>query len=402
MEMCLALTDAKIRALKPRAKAYKQADFNGLYLYVTAKGSKLWRFKYRHKGKEGLLSFGPYPDISLKDARKMRDDARAQVANDLNPATVKRAEKAQEIGKTENTFNKVADQFVYKSEKDGKSDATLKKLKWLLEEARKDFGNMPITDITSPIILKTLRKREKTEHYETAHRMRSRIGGVFRFAVASGICDNDPTYALRDALIRPQVQHRAAITTEEEMKDLLTAMDEYTGSRQTVIALKLLIQFACRPGEIRQSQWNEFDFEKRIWNVPKERMKMRRAHQVPLPQCSIDLLNELKELTGWGEFLFPAQTTSKKPMSDNTLTQALRRMGFKKEKVTPHGFRSTFSTFANESGLWNPDVIEAYCARQDRNAVRRAYNRAAYWNERVKIAEWWEEFLKSITTQDDK
>lgn len=396
MEMCLALTDAKIRALKPRAKAYKQADFNGLYLYVTAKGSKLWRFKYRHKGKEGLLSFGPYPDISLKDARKMRDDARAQVANDLNPATVKRAEKAQEIGKTENTFNKVADQFVYKSEKDGKSDATLKKLKWLLEEARKDFGHLPITEITAPMILKTLRKREATGHYETAHRMRSRIGGVFRFAVASGITNNDPTYALRDALIRPKVTHRAAITTEDGLTELLKAIEDYTGSRQTIIALKLLMQFACRPGEIRQARWGEFNFEKRVWAVPKERMKMRRPHKVPLPQSSIDLLMELKESTGWGDLLFPAQTSSKKPMSDNTMNQALFRMGFKKDEITPHGMRSTFSTFANESGLWAPDVIEAYCARQDRNAIRRAYNRSIYWDERIKLAEWWADTLESF------
>jgi len=397
--MCLALTDAKIRALKPRAKAYKQADFDGLYLYVTVTGSKLWRFKYRHKGKEGLLSFGPYPDISLKDARNMRDEARVQVANGLNPATVKREEKAQEIGKTENTFNKVADQFVHKSEKDGKSEATLKKLKWLLEEARKDFGHLLVTNITAPMILKTLRKREATGHYETAHRMRSRIGGVFRFAVASGITDNDPTYALRDALIRPKVTHRAAITTEDGLKELLKAIEDYTGSRQTIIALKLLMQFACRPGEIRQARWDEFDFEKRIWSIPKERMKMRRPHKVPLPQSSLKLLEELKQLTGWGELLFPAQTSSKKPMSDNTMNQALFRMGFKKDEITPHGMRSTFSTFANESGLWAPDVIEAYCARQDRNAVRRAYNRAAYWDERVKIADWWAAILAGLTVR---
>ena len=221
--------------------------------------------KYRFNGKEGKLSFGPYPDISLKEARSLKDQARSQLANGFNPATVKRQTIADELGRTEHTFNKVADQFIHKSIKDGKSEATLKKLKWLLLDARSDFGPLPITDITAPMILKTLRKREKLEHYETAHRMRSRIGGVFRFAVASGITDNDPTYALRDALIRPQITHRAAITTEGGLKELLKAIDDYSGSRQTIIALKLLMQFACRPGEIRKAKWEEFDVEKQIW-----------------------------------------------------------------------------------------------------------------------------------------
>jgi len=363
----LALTDAKIRALKPKDKAYKVSDFGGLYINVTAKGSKLWRLKYRFNGKEGKLSFGPYPDVSLKDARSMKEAARAQLAKGINPSLAKQAAKQEELGRMEHTFNKVADQFVNKVTKDGKSPATLKKLVWHLKEARSDFGHMPITDIKAPIILKTLRKREKLGHYETAHRMKSRIGGVFRFAVASGITDNDPTYALKNALIRPKVTHRAAITTQEGLKELSKAIEDYTGSRK----------------------WEEFDIEKQIWSIPADRMKMRRAHKVPLPKSSLRQLEELRELTGWGDLLFPAQTSSKKPMSDNTMNQALFRMGFRKDEITPHGLRSTFSTFANESGLWAPDVIEAYCARQDRNAVRRAYNRSIYWDERVKLADWW-------------
>jgi len=386
----LALTDAKIRALKPKEKAYKVSDFGGLYINVTAKGSKLWRLKYRFNGKEGKLSFGAYPDISLKDK------ARSQLANGLNPSVVKRQAHEEELGRTEHTFNKVADQFIHKSIKDGKSEATLKKLEWLLKDARADFGHMSITDIKAPTILKTLRKREKLEHYETAHRMRSRIGGVFRFAVASGITDNDPTYALKDALIRPKVTHRAAIVTEDGLKELLAALEAYNGSPMTIIALKLLMQFACRPGELRQARWDEFDIEKRVWSVPPDRMKMRRPHQVPLPKTSLSLLEELRALTGWGELLFPAQTSSKKPMSENTLNQALRRMGFTPEQVTSHGFRSTFSTFANESGLWNPDAIEAYCARVDRNVTRRSYNRSLYWDERINIADWWSNELAKM------
>jgi len=389
----LALTDAKIRALKPKGKTYKVSDFGGLYLSVTSKGSKLWRQKYRFKGKEGTLSFGPYPEVSLKEARDQRDEA---LKKGFNPADLKREAAAKELGKSEHTFNKVADNFVIKLTKEGRSPATLSKLDWLLKDARKDFGHMPIAMITAPIILKTLRKRESQEHYETASRMRSRIGGVFRYAVASGITDTDPTYALRDALIRPTVTHRAAITDKDGLRELVAAIEDYRGSRQTAIALKLLMQFACRPGEIRQAKWEEFDSAEGVWSIPSTRMKMRRPHKVPLTASAILLLEELKEMTGWGEFLFPAQTSSKKPMSDNTMNQALVRMGFRKDEVTPHGFRSTFSTFANESGLWAPDVIEAYCARQDRNTVRRAYNRSLYWDERVKLAAWWAAYLAQL------
>ncbi len=392
----MALTDAKIRALKPRDKAYKASDFGGLYIYVTPKGSKLWRLKYRNNGKEGKLSFGPYPDVSLKDARQLRDEAKANLKKGQNPAEIKREEKAEQLGQYEHTFNKIADGFVEKLTKEGRSPATLSKLKWLLEDARRDFGRLPITAITAPMILKTLRKREKLEHYETASRMRSRIGGVFRYAVASGITDNDPTYALRDALIRPTVTHRAAITDKETLAELLKSIEAYTGHRETVIALKLLMQFACRPGEVRKARWDEIDFEKRVWQLPANRMKMGKPHAIPLPDNALALLAELRELTGWGALLFPSQLCSKKPMSENTMNQALVRMGFKKSEVTPHGFRSTFSTLANESGLWNPDAIEVYCARLDRNATRRAYNRSLYWDERVKIAEWWADVLAKL------
>jgi len=280
--------------------------------------------------------------------------------------------------------------------KEGRSKATLTKLTWLLNDARADFGHMPIADITAPVILKTLKKREKLEHYETARRMRSRIGGVFRYAVASGITDTDPTFALQDALIRPKVTHRAAITDKDALTELLRKIENYSGQPTTVIALKLLIQFATRPGELRHARWDEIDYAAKVWHIPASRMKMRKPHSVPLPDTALALLADLQELTGWGELLFPAQTSSKKPISENTLNQALRRMGFTADQVTSHGFRSTFSTFANESGLWNPDAIEAYCARMDRNAVRRAYNRSLYWDERVRMADWWAGELQDI------
>jgi len=190
-------------------------------------------------------------------------------------------------------------------------------------------------------------------------------------------------------LIKPTVKHHAAITDKARLKEYLKALESYGGKAETRIGLKLLILFAARPGELRKANWEEFDLEARVWNVPEERMKLRKPHAVPLSENALALLAELRELTGWGELLFPSLGSSKKPISENTFNQALRRMGFGLEEVTSHGFRTTFSTFANESGLWSPDAIEIYISHQDKNAVRRTYNRAAYWEERVMIANWW-------------
>jgi len=395
----LPLTDAKIRALKPKDKAYKVADYDGLYVNVSKSGSKLWRFKFRLDGKEGLLSFGKYPDLSLSEARYLRDEARRKVVKGINPAAAKQAAKRAKKAKSEHTFAKFANLFLAKQLKEGKSDATIRKKEWLLRLAMDDLGDMPINDVTPQTVLATLKKREAMGHYETVRRLRSTISAVFRYAVASGVAETDPTFALKDALIKPTVKHRAAITDRVKLAEYLRALESYGGKVETKIGLKLLLLFASRPGEVRKARWDEFDIENRIWNVPAERMKMRKPHSVPLSDAALRLLAELKELTGWGELLFPSLSSSKKPISENTLNQALRRMGFRQDEVTSHGFRSTFTTFANESGLWNPDAIEAFCARQDSNAVRRAYNRSLYWEERVNMANWWSKELRTLSGQ---
>lgn len=392
----LPLTDRKIKALKPRSKPYKAFDFDGLFLLVTVKGSKLWRFKYRFEGKENALALGKYPYVTLQHARFQRDEARTSLARGVDPAAERRQAKAEGKEKAKHTFRIFAEKFLAKELKEGKSDATIQKKEWLLGLAIDDLGDLPINEINAQTVLKTLKKREAMGHYETVRRLRSTISAVFRFAVASGVAETDPTFALKDALVKPTVKHRAAITDEETLKRYLTALNSYGGKPETRIALWLLMLFACRPGELRKARWGEFDLEEKIWIIPASRMKMRREHRVPLSDKAVELLEELRELTGWGELLFPSLMSSKKPMSENTLNQALRRMGFGPEEVTSHGFRSTFSTFANESGLWKPDAIEAYCARQDTNAVRRAYNRSQYWDERVRMADWWSTFLDDI------
>ncbi|MBT0958664.1 tyrosine-type recombinase/integrase [Alphaproteobacteria bacterium KMM 3653] len=389
----MPLSDIQVRNLKPREKAYKVADFEGLFVLVKPNGSKLWQFKYRMDGKERLLSIGVYPDVSLAQARKAKEAARANVAAGVDPSEAKQEEKRLRQEAKGQTFEKIGAAFLAKQRKEGKSAATLSKTEYHLKLANRDIGRKPITEITAPMILKTLRKVEAKGNYETAHRLRARIGSVFRYAVASGIAETDPTYALRDALIRPTRVHRAAITDPTALGRLMAEIDGFDGQATTRIALKLLAMLAQRPGEIRNAMWDEFDFEERVWSIPAAKMKMRRDHHVPLPEQAIDLLRELQAFNNPGEYLFPSLRTWTRPMSENTLNAALRRMGYSGEEMTAHGFRASFSTLANESGLWNPDAIERALAHVEKNEVRRAYARGEHWEERIRLADWWAGYL---------
>jgi len=283
--------------------------------------------------------------------------------------------------------------FWISSARGGKSPATLSKTEYHIKLANKDFGKKPISEITSPIVLRCLRKVEDKGNYETAHRLRSRIGSIFRYAVASGITDTDPTYALRDALIRPTVKHRAAITDPKALGALLVAIDGFDGQEATRIALNLLAILAQRPGELRNARWDEFDLEEAVWSIPAEKTKMRKPHNVPLPAPALALLERLRNITGNSVLLFPSLRSWQRPMSENTLNAALRRMGYSGDEMTAHGFRASFSTLANESGLWHPDAIERALAHVEKNEVRRAYARGEHWDERVQLAEWWSKSL---------
>lgn len=390
----MPLSDIQIRSLKPKKKPYKASDFEGLFVLVKPNGSRLWQYKYRLDGKEKLFSIGVYPDVSLAQARKAKDAARSQVANGIDPSDAKQEDKRLRKEAKGHTFEKVGASFLAKQVKEGKSAATLSKTEYHLKLANRDFGRKPITEITAPMILKTLRKVEAKGNYETAHRLRARIGSIFRYAVASGITETDPTYALRDALIRPTRVHRAAITDPKALGALMAQIGHFDGQATTRIALKLLATLAQRPGELRQAKWSEFDLEERVWSIPAAKMKMRRDHNVPLPDQAIALLNELRSMGHNGVYLFPSLRTWTRPMSENTLNAALRRMGYAGDEMTAHGFRSSFSTLANESGLWNPDAIERALAHVEKNEVRRAYARGEHWEERVRLANWWAGFLE--------
>jgi len=392
----MPLSDIKIRNLKASKKPYKVSDFEGLFILVKTSGSKSWRFKYRLDGKEKLLVIGDYPAHSLAQARKTRDAAKALLARGIDPNEAKQEDKRIKQAAKGETFFKLGQAFLEKQRKEGKTKATLDKTDYHLKLACRDFGNKPITEITAPMILKTLRKVEAKGNYETAHRLRARIGSVFRFAVASGVAEVDPTYALRDALIRPTRVHRSAITDPKVLGQLMREIDVFNGQATTRIGLQLLALLAQRPGEIRNAKWEEFDFDEAVWAIPAAKMKMRRDHLVPLPIQALKLLEDLREITGEGDYLLPSLRSWHRPMSENTLNAALRRMGYSGEEMTAHGFRASFSTLANESGLWNPDAIERALAHVEKNEVRRAYARGEHWDERVRLATWWAGYLDEL------
>ncbi len=393
----MPLTDVKIRSAKASDAVRKLSDGAGLQLWLKPSGGKLWHYAYRFEGKQKKLAIGPYPDVTLQAARQRRDSARALLASGVDPGQQKQLDKIRKANTAESTFAIVAAELLAKKQREGKASNTIGKREWLYGLAGESFGGRPLADITSPEVLAVLRKVEAKGLLETARRMRSAIGEVFRFGIATGRCTADPTAALRGALTAPVVKHRAAIVEPLAFGGLLRAMDGFQGQPTTVAALKLLALLAARPGELRLAEWREFDLEKAVWTIPAGRMKMRREHKVPLPRQAVAILTGLHVLTGRGRLVFPGYGKSAKaggvlepkPISENTMNVALRRMGFGPEEMTSHGFRAAFSTMANESGKWNPDAIERALAHADQDGVRAIYARGAYWQERTALAQWW-------------
>lgn len=389
----MALNDILIRAAKPREKDWKLADERGLYLLITPKGSKLWRVKFRVNGKEKKLSLGVYPDLSLKDARRLRDQARSAKAGGVDPAKEKQELKRAAKQGADNSFAVVAEEYIEKMVKEGLADATISKARWFLQLLKPSVGRIPIADIQPQDLFSALKKIEKAGHRETAKRLRSFSSRVFRYAVATARATTDPAQTLRGALASPIVKHYAAITDPVALGELLRAIDGYSGEPATMAALQLTPHVFQRPGEVRQMRWSEVDLDKGIWTIPAERMKQRQAHAVPLSRQSVAILTGMLGLTGHGIFVFPSIRTRERPMSENTVNGALRRLGYAGSEMTAHGFRSTASTLLNESGKWNPDAIERALSHAEKNQVRAAYNRGSYWNERVEMAQWWSDHL---------
>jgi integrase len=397
-QITMALTDVECRQAKPSPSIRKLSDGKGLQLWIMPTGSKLWRQDYRFGTKRKLLSIGAYPDVSIANARKARDEARALVASGIDPADAKRDAKAALVARESaaDTFKIVAAGYIEKLKREGRAPATMSKIEWLLGFALPDLGKLRVGDITSANVLAVLRKVEAREAYESAHRLRSTIGAVFRYGIATTVCENDPTTALRGALITPQVTPRAAILKSADFGGLLRAINGFDGQPSTTIALQLMAYLFPRPGELRLAEWVEFDLKAATWEIPASRMKMRRAHRIPLSRQAVSLLQDLHALTGRGTLVLPGTRSASRPISENTLNAALRRMGYTKEEVTAHGFRATASTFLNENGKWRPDVIEAALAHIGTDEVRRAYLRSDFWDERVEMMQWWADYIDKL------
>jgi integrase len=393
----MPLTDAKIRNAQAIAgKTPKLSDGGGLQVWVTSSGSKLWYLAYRFGGKQRKLAIGPYPRIGLKEARQRRDDAKRQLDAGVDPSFRKRLDRLATVSEQAATFEAISSELLEKKRKEAKAPQTLAKLEWLFSLATPFIGQRPIASITAPEILQVLRSVESRGRLETAKRLRAVIGEVFRYAVATGRAESDPTSALRGALTAPVVRHRAAIVEPKAFGALLRSIDGSDGMPEVRIALQLLALTFVRPGELRSAEWSEVNLDDALWTIPAEKMKMRRPHRVALAKQAVELLQGLHKVTGNRSLLFPGAWDFKKPLSENTLNAALRRLGYAQDIMTAHGFRAAASSMLNECGKWNADAIEAQLAHVEGNAARKAYARAEFWTERVQMMSWWADRLDEL------
>lgn len=388
----MPLTDTAIRNSKARddGKPAKLADGGSLFLWIMPNGAKYWRMAYRYDGKQKTLSFGVYPTVTLKEAREKRDAAHKLLAAGVDPNAAKKEQKRERQLNAENSFESVAREWYDKQLPRWSKDHAVRILDSLEADAFPDLGKQPVSQLTAPMILDTIRKIEKRGAVETAQRVLQRINAVIRYAIQTGRAVHNPATDLTGVIRAKKVEHRPALPRGElrEFYRRLAAEPLYIPTR---IAMHLLMLTFVRPGELRAARWEEFDEERAEWRIPAERMKMREPHLVPLSRQALELLKELRPLTGKSALLFPAVTDLKKPMSENTLGYAMGRMGYK-GTATPHGFRALASTVLNEEGF-DPDIIEKQLAHAERNKVRAAYHRAEYLEDRRKMMQWWADFL---------
>lgn len=423
----MALTDVACRAAKKSEKPYKLSDGGGLYLLVDTGGSRLWRQAYRFGGKQKTIALGIYPHVSLAAARDARDANKRSLAAGIDPSEKRKADKRSAEAAHLTTFNAVADAWLTEQRKAAKSATTLDKLKWIIDLVRPQIGQLQIGVINPSDVLAALRKVEATgrhgkNRYETTKRCRATLSRVFSYAVAEGLREFDPAAAFAKSghLTPPPTKSYAAIVEPKAFGALLRSIDGYDGNKETRLGLQLLALTALRPGELRQLRWSwaADDIKRPAITLPPEVMKMRREHEVPLSRQAIAILAELREITGWSsihaaagaDYVFPnaqprrligkdgmpSKRPALRPMSEGALGSALRRLGYSSDTHVPHGFRSSFSTLANTSRLFDADIIEAALAHSDGNQIRSIYNRATYDADRTRLAQWWAEYLDEL------
>ena len=392
----MALTVAAIKAAKPKDKGYKLSDAGGLYLMVSTTGAKSWRVKYRIDGKEKTYTIGQYPDYSLQEARQERDKAKSQIRKGVDPSAKRNEAKRQRRIQVENLFGVSAYRWHELNTPRWTPRYALKVRQMIDRRLMPYLGDKPIHNITSADVLAVLRLMEDEGIGETTRKVKNYLQGIFAYAIAEGLIENNPVPGITPALKAvPPANHQRALPFSM-MGNFLTSIDAYGGHPVVKLGLKLLILTMTRTGEVRFGRWSEIDFEKRLWLIPAERMKMKTDHLIPLSHQAIDVLTELRQHTGHTEWLLRSPNAISKPLSENAFLVLLKRTGFK-QHTTTHGLRSTASTVLNEAGF-RPDVIEKQLAHEERNQIRKAYNRADYLEERAEMLQWWADRLDEKQT----
>ena len=394
----MPLTDAAIKNAKPSRKPVRIFDAGGLYLEVAPSGGKWWRRKFRYQGKEKRLSVGIYPDVSLRDARERRDELRKLLSSGVDPSAHRKAEKSANEEASANSFEMIAREWLTKRTGKWEPVTSKRKLERLERDVFPAIGTKPIASLSAATLLPVLRRIEARGAHEVAKRVRQALGPIFRYAIATGRADRDPAADLKDALEHTKETHRAALTKPHEVGALLRAIHGFQGEPTTRAALQLAPLVFVRPGELRAAEWAEFDILNATWRIPASRMKMREEHIVPLSRQAVSILRELQQVTGGkdAKYLFPSMRTRSRCMSENTVNAALRRLGYSKDEMTGHGFRSIASTLLHEHGQWSSEIIERQLAHGERNKVKAAYNRAQHLTERRKMMQWWSDYLDTL------
>lgn len=408
------LSDTECRKAKPQNRDYKLYDEGNLRLVVRKSGSKVWQYPYKLHGKENIYTIGQYPVIGLSDARKIRDEIRATVAQGLSPNREKAAQKAQIAANTENSFEAIAREWHGKQVWDAKHTKVV--LRTLENNAFPYIGALPIHKVTAHDILYMLRKMEERNALDMARRVNQRCVDVFEYAIVKKLCDNNPALGRSKAIKSGERKHRPHLYAKY-IPEFLRGLETYRGSTKVKLAMQLLWLTFVRPGELRHAKWEDFDEENAMWRIPAEQMKMKRPHLVPLSTQALQILKQLRPITGRTKFLFPGEKNTAKPISDVALLKVLIILGFHKDShklklnkeqleaikqtgrtFVPHGIRGTASTILNENGKYKPDVIERQLAHIERNNVRAAYNHAEYLDERTEMMQWWGDYLDKAKT----
>ena len=417
----MPLTDTAIRKAMPGPKTRKLSDGKWLYLELSPAGGRWWRLKYRIAGVEKRISLGTYPETSLKAAREKIEEARALVAQGIDPSQARKAAKQEAAHQDEQaqreaqglplhgSFESVAREW-FDTRKDEWAPTYAKKIFRRLEvDVFPWLGKLPVPNITPPMVLDMLRKAENRGAIETAHRVLETCGQVFRFAVATGRIESNPARDLKDALRKPMVQHFAAITDPQRFGELLRAIDSYRGTPVVCAALRLMPLMLLRPGELRQAQWDELDLPAATWTVPAARMKREKVgkiygkpHIVPLPRQAVAIFEALKPLTEHSPYVFRGERSAQRPMSDAAINAALRTLGFSADEVTGHGFRASARTMIVERLGIAESVVEAQLAHSVRDNLGRAYNRTEFMQERVRMMQQWADYLDTLRNAPGK